>query len=159
MDRGGASRGARPTRPISRDRKGPNPTITTATPQAHILLVYDDEYFLFQHRIRLEHAGFTVTTASSRTEAETLAGERRPDLAIVDLMMDEADDGFILAHHLKDKMPGLPIILVTAVTAETGLSFVPATAAEQVWVAADVVLAKPVRFDQLRGEIERLLKR
>ena len=101
----------------------------TSQPTApHILLVDDDEDFLFQHRVQLEHAGYRVTTASSRADAEALAADVKPDLAILDLMMEQHDDGFVLSHHLKRMLPGLPVILVTAVTAETGLSFSPTSA-------------------------------
>jgi CheY-like chemotaxis protein len=122
-----------------------------------ILLVDDDEDFLFQHRIQLENAGFEVTTANTRGAAEEKAAGVKPDLAILDLMMEQHDDGFVLSHHLKRSFPGLPIILVTAVTSETGLVFDPSSPAERAWVGADAVLAKPIRFEQLRREIDRLL--
>ena len=127
--------------------------------RTRILLVDDDEDFLFQHRIQLENAGFEVRTANARAEAEALVDEFKPDLAILDLMMEQHDDGFVLAHHLKRKVAGLPVILVTAVTAETGLSFAPASAAERAWVGVDAVLAKPIRFEQLKREIDRLTRR
>jgi CheY-like chemotaxis protein len=122
-----------------------------------ILLVDDDEDFLFQHRIQLENAGFAVTTANTRGAAEEKAAEIRPDLAILDLMMEQHDDGFVLSHHLKRAFPGIPVILVTAVTSETGLTFDPSSPAERAWVGADAVLAKPIRFEQLRREIDRVL--
>jgi CheY-like chemotaxis protein len=122
-----------------------------------ILLVDDDEDFLFQHRIQLENAGFAVTTANTRGAAEELAATFRPDLAILDLMMEQHDDGFVLTHHLKRLFTGLPVVLVTAVTSETGLVFDPASPTERAWVGADAVLAKPIRFEQLRREIDRLL--
>jgi two-component system OmpR family response regulator len=124
----------------------------------HILLVDDDEDFLFQHKVQLEHAGYRVTTAGTRAEAEATAAEVRPDLAILDLMMEQHDDGFVLSHHLKRLLPGLPVILVTAVTAETGISFTPTSGAERAWVGADAMLAKPIRFEQLKREVERLLR-
>ncbi len=130
--------------------------VTTDT-RTKILLVDDDEDFLFQHRIQLENAGFEVATASTRGEAETRASEFHPDIAILDLMMEHHDDGFVLSHRLKRQFPGLPIILVTAVTSETGLVFDPATAEERAWVGADALLAKPIRFEQLQREIDRLL--
>ena len=133
--------------------------MNTDTPRTRILLVDDDEDFLFQHRIQLENAGFEVRTAGTRAEAETLVDEFKPDLAILDLMMEQHDDGFILAHHLKRKIPGLPVVLVTAVTAETGLSFKPASPAERAWVGVDAMLAKPIRFEQLKREIDRLTGR
>ncbi len=122
-----------------------------------ILLVDDDEDFLFQHRIQLENAGFLVRTATSRAQAEEAMAIFAPDLAILDLMMEEHDDGFVLSHHLKRAVPNLPVILVTAVTSETGLTFNPASATERAWVRADAVLAKPIRFEQLKREIDRLL--
>jgi CheY-like chemotaxis protein len=131
--------------------------MTPDTTRPLILLVDDDEDFLYQHRIQLENAGFRVTTATSRAEAESLVDEAKPDLAILDLMMERHDDGFVLSHHLKRKVPGLPVILVTAVTAETGMSFTPTSASERAWVGADAVLAKPIRFEQLRREVDRLL--
>jgi DNA-binding response OmpR family regulator len=122
-----------------------------------ILLVDDDEDFLFQHRVQLENAGFEVITATTRAQAESAVASVRPDLAILDLMMEQHDDGFVLSHHLKRAFPGLPIIMVTAVTSETGLVFDPSTAAERAWIGADALLAKPIRFEQLRREIERVL--
>ena len=122
-----------------------------------VLLVDDDEDFLFQHRIQLENAGFEVTTATTRAEAEGAIASFTPDVAILDLMMEQHDDGFVLSHHLKRAFPGLPVIMVTAVTSETGLVFDPSSAAERAWVGADALLAKPIRFEQLKREIERVL--
>jgi CheY-like chemotaxis protein len=130
----------------------------TSEPTApHILLVDDDEDFLYQHKVQLEHAGYRVTTATTRAEAEALAADVKPDLAILDLMMEQHDDGFVLSHHLKRAFPGLPVILVTAVTSETGLVFDPSSPTERAWVGADAVLAKPIRFEQPKREIDRLL--
>ena len=129
---------------------------TQARPK--VLIVDDDEDFLFQHRIQLENCGFEVATSSSRSEAEEKTATFRPDLAILDLMMEHHDDGFVLSHHLKRRFPGLPVILVTAVTSETGLVFDPSSPEERAWVGADAVLAKPIRFEQLRREVDRLLK-
>jgi two-component system, OmpR family, response regulator len=126
-----------------------------STRPINILLVDDDEDFLFQHRVQLEHAGFNVRTATSRQQAEEL--DERPDIAILDLMMEHHDDGFVLSHRLKRRYPGLPVILVTAVTSETGLVFDPATPQERRWVGAERVLSKPIRFEQLRAEIDRVL--
>jgi DNA-binding response OmpR family regulator len=125
--------------------------------KAKVLLVDDDEDFLFQHRIQLENAGFEVVTATTRAQAEEAITSYTPDLAILDLMMEQHDDGFVLSHHLKRAFPGLPVIMVTAVTSETGLVFDPSSAAERAWVGADALLAKPIRFEQLRREIDRAL--
>lgn len=128
------------------------------TPEKHILVVDDDVDFLEQQRLHLVAAGYRVTSAGSRCEAEESLEQQIPDLAIVDLMMEETDGGFALCYHLKQKDPGLPVVLVTGVTRETGIEFDATTEEERSWVQADTVLAKPVRFEQLEAEIERLLE-
>lgn len=122
-----------------------------------VLVVDDDEDYRFQQKVQLEAAGFKVIEADSKATAEALLENDKPDIAVVDLMMEEMDAGFTLCYHIKKKNPSIPVILVTAVTHETGLEFDATTKEERSWVKADAMLAKPIRFDQLRREIDRLL--
>ena len=123
-----------------------------------VLIVDDDVDFLAQQRILLESAGFRVLSAEGQKPAEEILKTQRPDLAVVDLMMEHVDGGFALCYHIKKKDPTIPIILVTAVTSETGLEFDASTDEEKSWVKADAFLAKPVRFEQLLAQIEKLLR-
>jgi CheY-like chemotaxis protein len=132
--------------------------MSTSAGAKTILVVDDDFDFITQQQIQLEKAGFNVITADSQRRAEEILAERRPDLAIVDLMMEYKDSGFALCYHIKKKDPSIPVILVTAVTNETGLEFDAATEEERSWVKADAMLAKPMRFEQLLWEIQQLLK-
>ncbi len=130
-----------------------------AKDRAKTILVADDDVdFRTQLVVQLGAAGFRVVAAEGRAAAEELIAQTRPDLAVVDLMMEEMDGGFALCHHIKKLDPTIPIILVTAVAGETGHRFDAATDEERAWVKADVLLAKPIRFEQLRREIDRLLK-
>jgi two-component system, OmpR family, response regulator len=122
-----------------------------------ILVVDDDPDFVFQMETQLKRAGYTVVTAGGQKEAEEKLRTLKPDLAVVDLMMEHTDGGFALSYHIKRKDPSIPVILVTAVTAETGMEFDAATDEEQSWVKADALLSKPVRFEQLEREMHRLL--
>ncbi|MFH1429567.1 MAG: response regulator [Candidatus Margulisiibacteriota bacterium] len=123
-----------------------------------ILLVDDDEDVVLQFKPRFEEAGFNVVEAFSRKEAEQKLESLKPDLAVIDLMMEEKDAGFILAYHIKKMDSGIPVIMMTAVTGNTGLEFSSIDNTEKSWVRADVILAKPVRFEQLMGEIRKLIK-
>jgi len=123
-----------------------------------VLLADDDEDFLTQMKVQLEAAGFEVIAAGGQAEAEKLFAAHEVDIAVLDLMMEHADGGFALCYHIKKARPGTPVILVTAVTNETGLEFDAATDEERNWVKADAMLAKPVRFEQLRREMHRLLE-
>jgi len=128
-----------------------------ATEKPLVLLVDDDEDFLFQQRVQLQDAGFEVITAQGQGQAEKILADRRPDVAVVDVMMENPDAGFVLCHHLRKNAPSIPVILVTAVNSESGIDFDMATEEDRAWIKADVLLSKPIRFEQLRGEIERLL--
>ena len=101
-------------------------------PQNKTVLVVDDDVdFLTQHRLYLESAGFNVVTAESQKQAEEILKTLRPDLAMVDLMMEHVDGGFALCYRIKKLDPAIPVILVTAVTSETGLAFDAATKEER----------------------------
>ena len=121
-----------------------------------ILLVDDDIDFLFQMKTYLEGQGYDVVSAEGQTEAEELVKTMQPDLAILDLMMENVDAGFTLAYHIKKINSNIPVIIVTAVASETGLEFDASTDEEKSWIKADALLAKPIRFEQLQKEINRL---
>ena len=125
--------------------------------QKQALVVDDDEDFVIQQKNALEKLGFAVTTASGREDASGKLTAARLDLAVVDLMMEEMDGGFVLAQQIKRRYPQARVILVTAVTGETGLQFDMNSPGARRWIKADAVLAKPVRFEQLKREIERVM--
>ena len=124
-----------------------------------ILVVDDDPDITDQLSLFLKEKGYAVTTANSQAEAEELLLSFRPDAAVIDLMMEEQDSGFVLCYELKMIHPALPVIILTSVKAATGLSFVPASQEEQSWVKADSLLDKPVRMERLDSELKRLLDR
>ena len=123
-----------------------------------ILVVDDDPDILEQYDMLLKAEGYQVVSAGDMAEAEETILTVRPDLAILDLMMDEKDAGFVLCHHLKRLYSGLPIIIVSNVTPATGLDFKPRSAEEQSWVRADLMLNKPIIAERLRNEVRRLLE-
>jgi CheY-like chemotaxis protein len=123
-----------------------------------ILLVDDDLDFIMPNQKLLEQAGYEVVTANSEKEATALIEKSLPDLAIVDLMMENADAGFTLSYHIKKKDPKIPVVLVTSVMHDYGFDFDVETGEERSWVKADMVIDKPVRFEQLLDDIKRLLK-
>jgi CheY-like chemotaxis protein len=123
-----------------------------------VFLVDDDPDILEQLSAVLAKQGYQVTTAVGREDAEERLLTIKPDVAILDVMMEQPDSGFILAHHLKKLYPGTPVILLTSVTGVTGLSFQGKSAEVKSWVGAEVVLDKPVRPEQIRAEVRRLLK-
>jgi two-component system, OmpR family, response regulator len=122
-----------------------------------ILIVDDDIDYLAQMKLYIEKMGFEVTTAESQKDGLQLIEKMRPDLAIVDLMMENEDSGFVLSYRLKKKYPEVPVIIATAVASETGMVFGLNSPQEKGWIKADRYLEKGLRPDQLQREIELLL--
>jgi CheY-like chemotaxis protein len=123
-----------------------------------ILIADDDPDYLYQTVRNLERSGYKIVAVESQAEAESYISRFRPDLAIFDLMMESDDSGFILCYKLKKKYPDVPVILATAVSKETGLTFSLDSVDEKNWIRADRYLEKGVRPEQLDTEIEKLLK-
>jgi two-component system alkaline phosphatase synthesis response regulator PhoP len=124
----------------------------------NILVVDDDIDLLEQVAMILQSDGYRITKAQGQKEGEEALLTAVPDLAVLDLMMENMDSGFVLCHHVKRLFPETPVILLTAVKAATGLDFHPGSDDAASWVKADVVLDKPVRPEQLKQEVKRLLK-
>jgi CheY-like chemotaxis protein len=122
-----------------------------------ILVVDDDVDYLFQTRVKLEKAGYKIITAESQHEAELILEKVQPDLAILDLMMENEDSGFILSYKIKKKHPGIPVIIATAVAAETGIDFDVTDENHRKWIKADAFLEKGVKTEILLNEMEKLL--
>ncbi len=123
-----------------------------------LMIVDDDVDFLEQMEIQLQAVGYNVVKAGGQMEAEELLKDTKPDMAIIDLMMEHSDGGFALCYHIKKLYPDVPVVIVTAVASETGINFDAATEEEKSWIKADALLTKPIRFEQLRLECERLLE-
>jgi DNA-binding NtrC family response regulator len=123
-----------------------------------ILIVDDDIDYLTQLEWQVKSLGFDVITADSQKEGENVMVEEKPDLAIIDLMMENKDSGFILSYKMKQRYPGLPVIIASSVTAETGMNFDLETEQDKTWIRADRFLEKGIRTDQLEREINKLLK-
>lgn len=123
-----------------------------------VLIVDDDSDYLFQTVTALEKKGYNIITALSQREAEDIMDSVKPDIAIFDLMMEQEDSGFILCYKMKKKYPDVPVIITTAVSRETGLSFSLDTVEDRNWIKADLYLEKGYRQDELDNEIRKILK-
>ena len=124
---------------------------------ANILVVDDDKDILEQLAAVLTPAGHEVVTAEGEVQAEERLIDARPDLAIVDVMMESQDSGFMLCHKIKKLYPGTPVIILSSVSSLTGFKFPLEAGGDKPWIKADSFLNKPVRPELLRSEVKRLL--
>jgi len=107
------------------------------TNRKNILVVDDDIDLLEQVALVLSNEGYNVTKAQGQKEGEDALLSTVPDLAVLDLMMENMDSGFVLCHHVKRLYPETPVILLTAVKAATGMDFHPNSDEAASWVKAD----------------------
>ncbi len=122
-----------------------------------ILIADDDMDLLEQTTAVVEGAGYKTITADSEKSAMEILENTQPDLAIFDLMMENMDSGFILSRKVKEINHKIPVIIVTAVTSETGLHF-ETDNTKSSWIKADAIINKGIRYEQLLSKIEDLLK-
>ena len=79
----------------------------------NLLLVDDDKDLLRLLTMRLEAAGYAITTASSGEEALARIGVERPQLVITDMRMPGMD-GSALFDAIRANHPALPVMMLTA---------------------------------------------
>jgi two-component system, NtrC family, response regulator GlrR len=83
------------------------------TTQGKLLIVDDDHNLLELMKIRLESSNYEVTTANHEDEALALSAGQTFDLAILDLQLVRMD-GIQLMEELHGRIPGMPVIILTA---------------------------------------------
>jgi CheY-like chemotaxis protein len=120
-----------------------------------IFIVDDDLDFLEMHSTVLKNRGYEVTTAQSAKECLEKLDADRPDLVVLDVMMEKFDAGFEVAKKIKKKSPRLPVILLTSIGIQTGLEFSSNADVLEI-TGADLLLDKPVSPDDFVAAIERL---
>lgn len=78
-----------------------------------ILLVEDELAIRKFTKINIEKAGYEVLEAGSGEEGVEIAFKEKPDVAILDVMLPGID-GFEVCEILRNEMPGIGIIMLTA---------------------------------------------
>jgi UDP-3-O-[3-hydroxymyristoyl] N-acetylglucosamine deacetylase len=116
-----------------------------------ILVVDDEEKIRTALRGVLADEGFAVAEAADGRHALALVDEARPRLAIVDVWMPELD-GVELVAALRERAPGLPVIVIS------GHGLVE-TAMRVTELGAAQFLEKPFSLDSLLDSVARALGR
>jgi len=121
-----------------------------------ILLVDDDLDLLEQNKILLESKGFIVVTADGSKKGWEVFRQELPDAAILDLIMEEHDSGFILSYKIKKDEHGknIPVYILTSATYVTGFKFGASTEEEKEWIKCDGILNKPIIIEDLVNKLD-----
>jgi len=116
-----------------------------------LLLVEDDDAIAQALRLHLEEAGYRLHREADGRHAMAAIDRQRWDLVLLDLMLPGAD-GWEVCHHLRARHAGVPVIMLSARSAEAhrvlGLE-----------LGADDYLAKPFSMLELVARIRALFRR
>ena len=122
---------------------------------SQIMLVDDDQDLIEMNKTMLEKRGHKVTVAYSAAEALKTVGTDAPDLAVLDVMMENKTVGFDLARRLHEQFPKMPMIMLTGIRKDMdlGFSFEP----DETWLPVSKFMEKPVNPRILADEADKLL--
>jgi DNA-binding response OmpR family regulator len=120
---------------------------------ARILIVDDDIDIIEASKVMLELDGHEVLAAYNLKDGLNAALEQKPDLMILDVMMDEPDDGFALAQSIRGRGIQTPIIMLTSISRVSGYNF----GVDKEMLPVDDFLQKPVDPTLLRDKVRALL--
>jgi len=116
------------------------------------ILVVDDEPVLAEMvSMALRYEGWTITTAGDGAAALAAARQTRPDAVVLDVMLPDIS-GLEVLGALRELMPGLPVLLLTAKDAVedriAGLS-----------AGGDDYVTKPFSLEEVVLRLRGLLRR
>ena len=121
---------------------------------ALIAVIDDDPDIREASSLVLNSKGYSVIIASNPKDGYTIVKEQNPDLIILDVMMDEPDDGFFLAQKFRKENIKTPIIMYTSISKTVGMDF-----GANEMVPVDEFVEKPISPEQLLQKVEKFLKK
>lgn len=119
-----------------------------------IAIIDDDPDIIEATSLVLKSRGFSVCTASNPDEGYKIIKENNPDLIILDVMMDEPDDGFFMAQKLRRDKVKTPILMYTSVSKTIGFEY-----GQGEMVPVDDFVEKPISPEELIEKVKFLLKK
>src|SRR5581483_8969789 len=120
------------------------------TSEPLVLAVDDEPAILRLVRIELTAQGFRVTTASNGADALRVLDEQRPDLVLLDILMDEMS-GIEVLRRIRERA-NVPVIFLTAKGRD-------ADKVRGLELGADDYVTKPFHPDELAARVRAVLRR
>lgn len=119
-------------------------------PGPKVLIIEDDLDLTEAMRMILEANKYEVEIASSGAEGLRKVKKTKPDLIILDIMLETDTEGFHVAYKLKNPDPNseysefrhVPILVVTAISEKTHLRFSPQK--DQEFLPVEGYIEKPI---------------
>src|SRR5512138_2579367 len=130
---------------------------------AKILIIDDDPDIQTAVRLTLESDGHKVISASSGQEGLAMVKAEKPEMIILDVMMETHTEGFQLALKLHSPDPAsdlkafkdIPILMLTAIHSTTPMRYEP----DIDYLPVQLFVDKPIDPDDLLGKVTWILAR
>jgi DNA-binding response OmpR family regulator len=119
---------------------------------ALIAIIDDDPDIIDASTLVLKSKGYKVITATNPKDGYDIVIQNKPDLIILDVMMDEPDDGFFLAQKFRKENVNSPILMYSSVSKTVGMDYAPGEL-----VPVDDFVEKPISPEELIQKVGRLL--
>jgi CheY-like chemotaxis protein len=123
--------------------------------QHTVLLVDDDQDFADALGAFLRANGYRVLHAPNGSEGVTLARAARPDLILMDIMMEERTEGLFCVQELRriPETAATPIFVISSMYSMEKFQIQP----ERSWMGHDEFFPKPVDVPRLLKQINARL--
>ncbi len=120
-----------------------------------ILIVDDDPDIVDSLGLVLTREGYETVSATSREEAMRAVLKEKPDLIILDVMMEQPDDGFVVAQDLRHQGVKTPIVILSSIGHVTGYKF----GKDSEVAPVDDFVSKPVAPKDLVAKVKKFLRK
>jgi CheY-like chemotaxis protein len=122
---------------------------------ARILIVDDDPDFVDATRMVLEKEGHVVIRAANGSEGFRMAGIEKPDLVVLDVIMDSVLDGLSMSQQMYEDVSTreIPILMVTSIANTDYADLFPTD--DSIHIRA--FLSKPINPAALLKQVNKLL--
>jgi two-component system OmpR family response regulator len=126
-----------------------------------ILIVDDDEDFTTTVRSVLEREGYTVVQADSGAEGLRQLRKHRPDLMVLDVMMESTTEGYGVTEAIKyteeyAALQHTPIIMVSSIQESPDERFPRAPEVDM--IRPDRYLTKPLDLNRFLEIVRKILR-
>ncbi|MEW5821508.1 MAG: response regulator [Cyanobacteriota bacterium] len=118
-----------------------------------VFLVDDDIDLIEQNKMVLAENGYEVITSSTAEEALELLKTVKPDILILDVMMEHHTAGFVLAREIGKKHNNIPIIILSGDPQKANWL----GESNDTWDKIVKFLDKPVKPDELANVVKKVL--
>jgi DNA-binding response OmpR family regulator len=124
-----------------------------------ILIIDDDPDYSAALKAVIENKGYLADIAPNSETGFKKIENRKPDLIILDVMMETKDEGFKFSRKLKksEEYKSIPILMLTSIKEATGFDF-KSEVGDDKWLPVNDYCDKLIKMDELMAKIEKLLQ-